>query len=568
VTRILPPDDEDEYRSTFKLRGRQPEWVDKIEADLENYSRLLVVAPGGVGKTEIMAAISDRAWRNRGQRSLVLENRDRLTEQTAARIESRTGLNVDIEMGAQRASPFAEIVVGTTQSVGIRNRLTGFDPNHFGIVIPDECHFCLAPQPQRILNYFHYGSESLEESWVKPEHGLYVPRASVIGFTASPNLGSRRNLGEFFQHKSVDYSYMDAIEEGWLVGIVEENIPVKIDTRNFRIKRNSEGSAFNTVDQNAALLPVMKLLAQQIIEYASDKKTICFLPSVECSRVMAEILNASGLRAIFVSGECLDKNEKTDEFQAAGPGTVLVNCALYIYGVDFQDVTCVAIFSAVISIVNYIQKVYRGTRVLPGIVNDDMTAEERRFAIAHSNKPHLTLLSPFFISDRIDICSPCNLFTDNPEVAKKMKDYSELGFAEAAKSAERDYAKMLEKAAKKTEGKLRRTINPVAFAVAIHDDKLASYVPVEEWEKKAPSEAQIALLVNLKWPDITKITTAGLAQKLTGILLERKDRSLASPGQLQFLAQLGHHDAQVATWSAKKAGFMISRGPVRQQSHA
>jgi len=105
-------------------------------------------------------------------------------------------------------------------------------------------------------------------------------------------------------------------------------------------------------------------------------------------RLMAESLNGMGVKAMFVSGECIDKNEKTDAFAVCGKGTVLVNCCLYTYGVDFPDVDCVAPFGAMISKVKYIQSIYRGTRVLPGVVRDGMTAEERVATIAASAKPY------------------------------------------------------------------------------------------------------------------------------------------------------------------------------------
>ena len=109
----------------FALRGRQPEWKTAIHTDLERLSRLLCVAPGGVGKTTLFAALAQDMWA-RGIRTLVLENRDRLTEQTAERIRAETTLGVDVEKGDQRASPHAPVVVACVQSLSKVARLTGF----------------------------------------------------------------------------------------------------------------------------------------------------------------------------------------------------------------------------------------------------------------------------------------------------------------------------------------------------------------------------------------------------------------------------------------------------------
>src|SRR6478736_8996379 len=119
---------------SFKLRGRQPEWLPAIQADLKVKSRLLCVAPGGVGKTTLFAALAADMW-SKGIRTLVLENRDRLTEQTAERIRKETGLEVDVEKGDQRASPHAPVVVASVQSYSKVSRLTGFADTHFGLVV-------------------------------------------------------------------------------------------------------------------------------------------------------------------------------------------------------------------------------------------------------------------------------------------------------------------------------------------------------------------------------------------------------------------------------------------------
>jgi superfamily II DNA or RNA helicase len=537
-------------KTGFTLRGNQPRWVEAIESDETKAARLLVVAPGGIGKSSVMSVLASRKA-ERGIRTLVTENREHLVEQTAARIEKESGLNVDIEMAGSRASPYAECVVGSVQSLGRPNRLTGFAETHFGQVISDECHFCLAPQPARILNYFHFGAASLAEGWTMP--ATYKPLSTVIGFTASPDIGSKKNLGSFFQKQSVNYSYLEAIEDGWLVGLKEINIPVTIDTRKFRRKQTTEGADFNHADQAAAIAPIIKELAQQVVIHAHDKKTIAFLPSVDTARMMAETLKAMGMNAIFVSGECLDKSDKTDLYNMSPKGTVLCNCALVAYGVDFVDTDCIAIFSAVLSKANYIQKLYRSTRVLPGLVRDSMTADERRAAIAASAKPFSTVLSPFFVSDRIDICAPYDLFGIPPESRKKMPKDGDLTKTERI----RDGITALEKAADKHAHKQARTINPVSFALAVGDQALAHYVPETAAELAKPSREILDLLLKHDI-DTTRIKNAGEAQKQLDRLRERDRLGLATPSQLnQLQLCLKWPVDKTILMSAKQAGVLI-----------
>lgn len=533
----------------FKLRGRQPEWLAAIHEDLKTRSRLLCIAPGGVGKTTLFAALAADMWA-RGIRTLVLENRDRLTEQTAERIRRETGLEVDVEKGDQRASPHAPVVVACVQSISKPSRLTGFADTHFGLVVPDETHLALSPSWLRIIRYFHWGSESLQEDWKEP--ATYTPKCAVVGFTASPDLGTRRNLGELYpgSRPTVNYSYLDAIDEGWLVGIVEENIPIKIDTRKFRVKRSAEGDTFSVEDQNAVLIPIIKELAEQIVARASDRKTIAFVPSVEIASLMADALNSMGLRAIFVSGECIDKNEKTDEFDAAGNGTVLVNCCLYTFGADFPSVSCVAPLGAFISKVKYVQSIYRGTRVLPGVVNDSMTAQERVAAIAASKKPNLLVLSPFFISDRIHICEPVDLFLTKPE-GSKVRTKPDL-----TKPTEiRDYIKALEKEADKHANRQPRTINPVVLSVSLG---IQPFVPQNSQDAAPPSREELDWLLAHDVSSVD-VKTSGEAQQLIAKLRFREQQGLATPKQLTMLKRLGFQDDRVMLMKKNQAGAIIGK---------
>lgn len=505
----------------FTLRGNQPAWIADIEREELTHRRLLAVAPGGIGKGSLMSYL---AWKKRQQgiRSLITINREKLVYQTAERVRSVTGLEVDMEMNKHRASPHADVVVACTQTIGRADRLLGFSPNHFGLVMPDECHVnTLSPQASRVLNYFHFGADSLQDGWTIPQQ--YTPLSTVVGFTATPDIGTRKNLGTFFQRNPVNYSYLSAIEDGWLVGLKEINIPVSVDTRKFRRKQTSEGAAFNDADQEAAIAPVIDELAAQVKQYASNRKTIAFLPSVDTARMMAEAINRVGLVGIFVSGDCLDKNEKTDAYNAAGHGTVLCNCALVTYGIDFVDTNCIAPFRAFLSRSSYCQAIYRGTRVLANLVNDAMTADERRAVIAASAKTDNLVLSPFFISDSIDICAPWDMFGIPPEGRKKVATGGD--FTNTRKL--RDGIAALEKAADKHRNKQPRTINPVAFALSIGDDALAHYVPKSVQEEASATKEELDFLLK-HGLDTTKINNRGVAQEFISRLRERERLKLAT----------------------------------------
>lgn len=547
--------DEDAPPLPFRLRNYQVEWVAAIQHDRLTHSRLLVDAPGGTGKSTFFAALAHKEWTQRGGRTLIIENRDKLVRQSAERIRNETGLDCEIEMGAQRASPYAPIVVASIATLGRVNRLTSFPDNHFSIVVVDEAHHSTAPLCRRALDYFYFGSESLLEGWKPPLDGTFSPKCLIVGTTATPDIGAKKNLGSIYQKFSVRYSYLNAIEDGWLVGLVEKNIPVRIDTRKFRVKRTGQGMDFSPEDEAAALVPVIEELAEQIVTHAKNRKTMAFLPSLECAKMMADALNRRGLKAIYVSGVCLDKDEKTQEFADHGPGICACLCALYVEGADFPDVDCVAWTRATISEAFYKQGLYRATRVLPGLVSDDMTAEERRAAIAKSAKPHSLIISPFFISDRIDICSVHNLFVD-AELAATSKKKLAGDMTDTKKI--RDFIESLRKAADKHAHKQARTIDPVKFSLSIGDSALANYEPETAADAAAPTREELDFLLD-QGIDTSVVRNSGYAQKLIRHIMTRDSLKLATPKQLTFLKSLGISEEIAMSMRRNQAGAIIGK---------
>lgn len=544
--------------TVFRLRSYQREWIEATHRDrLKGFSRLLLDAVGGSGKTTYAGALALEAWNGNKRPTLILENRQQLVEQTAKRFRDETGLEVDIEMGEDRASPYAQVVVASVASLGRIGRLTGFSDTHFEYVFADEAHNSTANLFLRIMRYFHYGAESLNEGWVAPKDGEYTPKCCVIGITATPDTHGKRNMGNFYQKAVARYSYLQAIEDGWLVGIREHNIPCRIDTRKFRKKATDHGTDFSEADETAAIIPIIEELAAQVVELASNRKTMCYLPSKECVELMCAALNRRGLKSIAVLGDSLDRDENTEEFYNHGPGICLCLCAMYVEGTDFPDVDTVAWFRATLSPSFYKQGIFRCSRALPGLVNDEMGAEGRRAAIAASPKPWSMVISPFFVSDKIDIMSVVDLFVD-PSIKNTKKGPSE--FTDAAKL--RDYIASLEKAANKHAHRQARTINPVSFALTVGDSALAHYIPETAADAAPANKAELDHLLNAGI-DTSQIKTSGQAQKLIARLMERDRLGLAKPKQLTFLLRMGFPEEKAVLMKAGQAGAIIGKATAR-----
>lgn len=566
---VTPHEENWDVVPAFRLRSYQKEWADAIDKDrADGFTRVVIDASGGLGKSTLFAYVAKREWERYGKRTLVLANRERLVLQSAKRMREETGLEVDVEMSNHRASPFAQIVMGSIQSLSRVTRLTGFSPDHFSVVVPDECHHAGSPSFQRVLRYFHYGAESLNENWVKPKDGEYAPKATIIGTTATPPAeGKKNHLGKFFQKYSARYSYLQAVEDGWLVKPVLKTIPVKIDVSRFRVGKGPMGKDFNAEDVSAAMIPVVDKLVEQVVTHASDRKSMCFWPSVECARLAHESTLRQGLASIFVSGDHADADDRATAFDNAGAGTVMNLCSIYVEGIDFISVNAIGWFRVTLSEEWYKQGIFRGTRTLKGIVSDDMTKEERRAAIAMSDKPDLLIFDPTCNHERIDICSVYDLYTDEPEIKERMKAMPNMDLGEAAKTAERDFLASLKKALKKQERREARTINPLAFGVSLGDPLLSSYQPENDRDALPPTPGQIDFM-RRQHIDTDKIKYRGLATKLIGRILTRLKMGLATPGQLDFLHNLGVSDEQAALLTQKEASATIDRITTKRSAPA
>jgi len=344
------------------------------------------------------------------------------------------------------------------------------------------------------------------------------------------------------------------VNDGWLVPAVAVMEPLPANLKGLRATRTPNGSDYNPTEVAERLIPIIEELAKQIVRLASDRKTMAFMPSINTARMLAEAINRNGLRAIFVSGECLDRDSKTEDFVSHGPGIVLTTAALYTEGFDVPDVDCV--FAGITkSRSYYIQKVGRATRALRGLLDGLNTAEERKAAIAASAKRDFLIIDPFCRIDDIDLCDSYDLFCDKPEVKERMK---ELGppSAESAQAALRDFVKTLEKEARKAARKKARVIDPLKFALMVGDSLLANYVPETLGDRMPPTPGQIAFLQR-QHVDTSKVVCKGYAHKLIGRIMARHSLHKASYEQLKFLKILGLPEDQACELSMAEASATI-----------
>jgi superfamily II DNA or RNA helicase len=539
---------------TFRLRDYQEDCIEAVNTGWLTQSRLLVVLGTGGGKTIVFSTLAKQEV-DRGGRVLILAHTDELLEQAIDKLRRSTGLDADKEKADERASPYASVVVASVQTLSRLDRLTSFSDSHFSLVICDEVHRSLAKSYQKILSYYHFGAESLAPDWKMPEPVVNHPhKARVLGVTATPDRGDKRSLGEFFARCVFDHGMLQLCRDGYLVRPIVKNIPMRIDIRG--IKKTA--GDYDAGEIAHKITPFLKEMARHLAKEAMDRKVVVFTPSVETASLMADAMREVGFDSSFVSGSYPDRHEKIEAFHGKGNGSAIANAMLLTEGWDHAEVSAVVPLRVTTIRSLLAQMVGRGTRPLTGVIDGMNTVEERLAAIAASAKRDLLVFDFLWLSDRLDLIGPADLFASSPEIRKLMVKSGETDLVKAEEDAQRDLLKALRKEVEKHQHRQPRTADMLAWAVSIGDAALAGYVPENAADAAPASKPELDFIL-AQGGDTSGIKNSGMAQRVIAKMIERKKHGLASVKQLNFLKKLGVPEETAVLMRASQAGAIIGR---------
>ena len=507
----------------MELRPYQQEAREAVEQDWKSgIKRTLLVLPTGCGKTIVFAKIVEDCVRE-GRRVLILAHRAELLEQAADKLSRSTGLKCAVEKAEESClGSWFRVVVGSVQSMQRPKRLQQFERDYFDTIVIDEAHHCISDGYQAVLQYFS--------------------EADILGVTATPDRGDMRNLGSYFENLAYEYTLPKAIKEGYLVPIKALTIPLKIDMSGVGMQSGD----FKAGDIGTVLDPYLQSIADEMIKYCMDRKTVVFLPLVKTSQKFCQILNEKGFAAAEVNGNSQDREEILSDYEN-GKYNVLCNSMLLTEGWDCPEVDCVIVLRPTKVRSLYCQMVGRGTRLYPG-------------------KDPLLLLDFLWHTERHELCHPASLICENEDVARQMTKNMEeepgiaIDIEEAERSAAEDVVVQREEALAKQLSEMKKRkkklVDPLQFEMSIQAEDLSGYIPSFGWEMSPPSDKQKKTLEKLGiMPD--EIENAGKAAKLLDRLDKRRAEGLTTPKQIRFLEGRGFQ--HVGTWKFETAKNLIDR---------
>ena len=393
-------------------RPYQFDGVDLFFDAARESKRLLGVAATGMGKTVLFSLIMQRFLQESSLRALVVAHREKLIFQAANKIHEVTGIEAEIEMAELRASHSSfsgsRVVIATIQTLTAgkqsRKRLFRFDPHDYGLIIVDEAHHAVAGA--YIMMAEHFGQN---------------PNAIIFGTTATPKRADKKALGQLFEKVVFNYDLQYGRDNGWLVRIKQNVVPV--DALDLS-KVDVVAGDFNAGQLEQQLMVEKPLLqmADATIEICCDmeqgtierlidakqidqlpgyikraRKTIIFCASVKHAKAFAEILNRylPGSARWICAETPREERDLLYKDYAAGRFQFLANVEVLTEGFDDPSIEVIVMARPTKSESLYIQILGRGTRPLPGVVDDpDMFAwpARRIEAIARSSKPFVEII--------------------------------------------------------------------------------------------------------------------------------------------------------------------------------
>jgi len=489
--------------SDFQLRPYQERFVTAVLDGFKETRRLLAVAPTGSGKAVLMAAL---AKHYQPGKTLILAHTNELVEQAWDKLYRSTGIAAGIEKAEHNAEMTDRVVVGSIQSVS--RRLDRYSPNHFELVIADEAHTAASDTWVKTLNHF--------------------TGAKILGVTATGFRADKKQLKDVFDKVAIDIGLRELVKDGYLSRIKVQTIPVNISLDGVK---QSQGD-FDVNELDDRITPYLRPVAEAIKQYASNRKTLVFVPLIKTSEAFVKVCDEIGIHAKHIDGKSVDRKQILDDFKA-NRFQVLCNSSLLTTGFDDPGISCVVMLRPTRSRVLFIQCIGRGTRIHPG-------------------KEDLLILDPCFLSHKFNLVTAASLICETEDqdtaVSKKIRQTKE---PRDLMDIEQDVMADRERALKAELDRNRRRsasrFDPLTYAATVHDMAIADYQPTYSWEEQSPSQKQLDALSKFGF-DATTVKNKGHASKILDSLFGRMKLKLASAKQIIWLTKFGYPNPDKATF--------------------
>jgi superfamily II DNA or RNA helicase len=406
----------------MKARTLRPYQTACVEAVLraydEGFRRVLYGLPTGSGKTAAFTSLTDE-FLARFMTVLVLVHGKELVTQAYEDIKANAGLDefdIDIEMGSRyaRSSPLprpVSVVVASVDSLRNPERLRWFKPD---VIITDEADLAAANGYQKVFqsrgvydgSCFSIGCSATVKRADKQSLFAIGPDGDTVTIIGKSGLQKPAAPSECVYEKLVYHlDMLTAMREGWLVDMVVYTQQSQTDLSTVPLvgddfDREALGKAVDNATRTNLSINAWKAVA-------ADRPTLVFCASVEHAHHAAQMWREAGYTAQAIDGTT-DAWERSAAFInfKAGSLQVITNFGVATRGTDLPNCSCIVRLrpSAVWSL--NMQMNGRGTRPLPGILDNEQNREERHAAIKASAKPNCIYIDVMDLGSKHSLSIP------------------------------------------------------------------------------------------------------------------------------------------------------------------
>jgi superfamily II DNA or RNA helicase len=481
---------------------------------IEGWDTSLVVIPTGGGKSFVTGELCAQEI-EKGGRSLFLAHAKELVTQPRAAFEDDFGCPATIEMASMKADD-SPMVFASVQTMANRIKSGKWRPDTFQRIICDESHRSLAEGHKMVME--HFGKEG----------------TPIVGCTATPRRGDKKDLLKFFDGIAYDKPIQDLFREGFLIEPTIQLVPLGI------IVKQDKPSDMTDEEVGEAIEPYLDEAADHVARIARGRCGLSFLPLRKTARSFRDRLIERGLRVEYVGGD-IEKEEQGRIKQALERGDIdhVCNAQIWGEGVDIRPVNLIVDLRPTCSWTAAMQKWGRGTRTFDPSAP---YASHLRGVCRWGKKSDCVIMDFCFETERHSMIQrPAVMVAKDDEEAKAITEILSKGgggnLMEAVKTAANDRESALKKRLEAMRSRKALEISAMEFFMGQGRMDLVDYEPQNKWELEPPTEKQIEMLAKNRF-DLESIQGKGHAAKVIDVLMDRVNKKLCTINQARFIESL------------------------------
>jgi superfamily II DNA or RNA helicase len=398
--------------SKYELRPYQLEAAERIQADLEDTNRALLVLATGLGKTVVGGEVIRRHLESHPDaRILVVAHMKELVEQLEKALWRHLDKSVPTQVltGDTRPTSFEGVTVATIDSVLGLVR-TGWRPS---LIMIDETH--------------HVGETGMFAQLLDE-----CQDARQFGVTATPWRGDKFDITSRFGQPSYSLGIAEGMADGYLAQV---DYRMYVDNLDWDFVRHASEHGYSIKELNKALFLPQR--DEEIVDEfrqawreIRDPRAIVFCQTIEHAERMATLLagaDQSWRRASYLHSG-LSRQQRQILLNAFRLGRVpIITCVdVFNEGVDVPDVNLIAFLRVTHSRRIFVQQLGRGLRLREGkesLKVLDFVTDVRRVAAGLDLKRTLAAIRGGDIEELSLPLSGGSQITFNDETAGTLLDY-------------------------------------------------------------------------------------------------------------------------------------------------